>query len=276
MFTENQIIEKKLLAPAIVLFKIYHPLIANKAKAGQFVIVLKDDTSERIPLTLAKFFPKEGLITLVIQEIGYSTKMLSEMKKGEVIKHIAGPLGTPSEIDSYGKIVCIGGGVGVAPVYPIAKELNGKNNEVISILGAKSKNFIIMRSDFEPISKQLMITTDDGSEGIKGFVTDALKNILDKENIVRIIAIGPLIMMKNVCELSRSYKIKTVVSLNPVMIDGTGMCGGCRVSVDGKTRFTCTEGPEFDGHKVDFNELMLRQTVYREEEQHRCKLDNRA
>lgn len=278
-----EIAEKKVWSdevPGIKEFKIKAPLIAEKHQAGQFVILRIDENGERIPLTIAHKDLRNGTINLLFQEVGKTTMDLGKLRKGDFIMDISGPLGTPTHVEKYGTVVCIGGGIGVAPLHPIAQAMKGAGNNVISIIGAKTKNILIYEDLMNATSDELLITTDDGSYGHHGFVTDELKSLIDGERkmpIDLVVAIGPPIMMKMVCRGTEPYKIKTVVSLNTIMIDGTGMCGACRVSVDGKTRFVCVDGPEFDGHQVDFDEMMQRQRQYLKEEkiavethQHQC------
>lgn len=270
----NQILNKKVLAPNIKLFDIYTPDIAKKCMPGNFIILRISEYGERIPFTINNWDRKNGTIRIIIQEIGQTTKDLGKMAVGDTILNLMGPLGHPSEIDYFGKVVCIGGGVGTAVVYPVAGELKNKGNEVISIIGAKTKELVILEDEMKKISSRLYITTDDGSYGKKGFVTDALNEILSSQKINRVIAIGPLIMMKKISEITKRHSIPTIVSLNPIMIDGTGMCGGCRVRIGNEIKFACVEGPEFDAHKVDFDELIQRNNRFLEEERHTCKLPN--
>jgi len=267
------IIEKKVLSETVKLMKIKAPLVANKAQAGQFIILRIDEKGERIPLTIADSNKKEGTITLIFMEVGKTTKQLGTLNVGDSIENFAGPLGKPSEIKNYGTVVCIGGGVGIAPLYPIVKALKEAGNYVISILGARNEKLLLLEDEIESFSDEFYIATDDGSKGHKGFVSDVLqKQIDEKEKIDMVMSIGPVIMMKVVANLTKKYDIKTLVSLNPIMVDGTGMCGGCRVSVGGETKFACVDGPEFDGHEVDFDNLMLRNRRFVEEEEHACKL----
>ncbi len=269
-----EIIEKKVLSETVKLMKIKAPLIANKAQAGQFIMLRIDEKGERIPLTIADFDRKKGTITIIFMEVGKTTKQLGTLKIGESIQNFAGPLGMASEIEKYGNVVCIGGGVGIAPLYPIVKALKETGNHIVSILGARNEKLLLLEEEIESFSDEFYITTDDGSKGHKGFVSDVLqKQIDEKEKIDMVMAIGPVIMMKVVADLTKKYNIKTLVSLNPIMVDGTGMCGGCRVSVDGETKFACVDGPEFDGHKVDFENLMLRNQRFIKEEEETCKLD---
>jgi ferredoxin--NADP+ reductase len=267
------IIEKKVLSETVKLMKIKAPLVANKAQAGQFIILRIDEKGERIPLTIADSNKKEGTITLIFMEVGKTTKQLGTLNVGDAIENFAGPLGKPSEIKNYGTVVCIGGGVGIAPLYPIVKALKEAGNHVVSILGARNEKLLLLEDEIESFSDEFYIATDDGSKGHKGFVSDVLqKQIDEKEKIDMVMSIGPVIMMKVVANLTKKYDIKTLVSLNPIMVDGTGMCGGCRVSVGGETKFACVDGPEFDGHEVDFDNLMLRNRRFVEEEEHACKL----
>jgi ferredoxin--NADP+ reductase len=261
------ILERKELAPEVKLFEVFAPRVAKTAEAGQFVILRTDEKGERIPLTIADFNREKGTITIIFQEVGRSTKKLGGMMKGDSILNFLGPLGCPSEIEDYGTVVCIGGGIGVAPLYPIAKALRNVGNRVISIIGARNRDLLILEREMRDTSDEIYITTDDGSKGHHGFVSDVLKElIVGGENIDRIFTIGPLIMMKVVSEISREHGIKTIASLNPIMIDGTGMCGGCRVSVGNEIKFACVDGPEFDAHKVDFDTLMKRNKRFSEEE----------
>lgn len=261
------IIEKKTLSENVKLMKIKAPLIAKKAQPGQFIILRIDEKGERIPLTIADFDRKKGTITIIFLEVGKTTKQLGTLNVGDSLENFVGPLGVPSEVKRYGTVVCVGGGVGIAPLYPIVKALKEKGNYVISILGAKTKTLLLLEKEIEAFSDEFYIATDDGSKGHKGFVSDVLQQIIDKKKkIDMVMAIGPVIMMKVVSDFTRKYNIKTLVSLNPIMVDGTGMCGGCRVSVDGKTKFACVDGPEFDGHKVDFDNLMIRNRRFVNEE----------
>jgi len=258
-----EIVRKEVLAEDSDLFEIYAPEIAKKAKAGQFVIIRINETGERIPLTLADFDAKKGTITLVALRVGKTTHLLSTLKAEDEILDVVGPLGNPTEIDNYGRVICVGGGLGIATIITICKTLKDAGNYVIGIIGARTKNLIIFEDKLRGICNELHISTDDGSYGHHGFVTDILKKLLDEDNPIDAIwAIGPAIMMKFVCKTTESYKIKTIVSLNPIMVDGTGMCGACRVEVDDKTKFTCVHGPEFDGHKVNWDLLLSRQQMY--------------
>jgi NAD(P)H-flavin reductase len=243
------------------------PDVARSARAGQFVIVRADEKGERVPLTIADYDRGRGTITMVIQPVGRSTGRICSMSEGESLLDVAGPLGNPSELVENGTVVCIGGGIGIAPIYPIARELKAHNNKVISIIGARSADYLFWEDRMGAVSDELHIATDDGTKGIKGFVTEPLLNLIRSgAKIDRVIAIGPLIMMKNVANTTRPYGVKTIASLNPIMVDGTGMCGSCRVSVAGKTRFSCVDGPEFDAHDVNFDELLARGKIYSLEE----------
>lgn len=258
-----KIVRREVLAEDIDLFEIHAPEIAKKAKAGQFVIIRINETGERIPLTIADFDAKKGTITLVALRVGKTTHLLSTLKAEDEILDVVGPLGNPTEIDNYGRVICVGGGLGIATIITICKTLKDAGNYVIGIIGARTKNLIIFEDKLRGICNELHISTDDGSYGHHGFVTDILKKLLDEDNPIDAIwAIGPAIMMKFVCKTTESNKIKTIVSLNPIMVDGTGMCGACRVEVDDKTKFTCVHGPEFDGHKVNWDLLLSRQQMY--------------
>lgn len=263
-----KILFKSNLAPSVYEFLVDAPLIAHKCQPGQFVMIRTDEDSERIPLTIADFDREKGTITLIVQAVGNTTKHLCEtFEEGDDILDVVGPLGHPSEMGRFGTVVCIGGGIGVAPVYPIARAYHELGNKVISIVGARSKDLIIWRDKMQAISDELIITTDDGSEGHKGFVTDPLREMLEKgEKIDLVLAIGPVIMMKNVAVTTKPFGTKTTVSLNTIMVDGTGMCGGCRVMVGNENKFACVDGPEFDGHLVDFANLMQRQMMYKDQE----------
>jgi glutamate synthase (NADPH/NADH) small chain len=276
--TSNQIVEIRDLSPDVKLFKVYRPDIAAAVRPGQFVVFRADDYAERIPLTVADSDPDTGLVTVIFQAVGASTRKLALLSAGDILMDVVGPLGRISEIELFGTVVCIGGGIGVAPVYPIARALKEAGNRLISIVGARSKDLLILEEEMAAISDELIVTTDDGSYGMKGFVTDALKTLSDRgEKIDRIVAIGPVVMMRAVANATRKSKIPTIASLNSVMIDATGMCGCCRVDVGGSTKFACVDGPEFDAHEVDFDELIRRQAMYEREEyralwHHECLL----
>ncbi len=260
------LLEIKEIAPAFKQYLVETPEIARKHQAGQFVIVLLHDHGERIPLTIADSDAEAGTITLVVQEVGKSTMEMGLMSEGDQIE-VVGPLGTPTHVEKLGTCVCVGGGAGIAPLLPIARAMKEAGNEVVSILGGRTKELVILRDEMTEASTEMIYTTDDGSFGAKGFVTNALEQLIEergKPDIV--IAIGPAIMMKAVAEMTRPLEISTVVSLNTIMIDGTGMCGGCRVSVGGDSKFVCVDGPEFDAHTVDFDLMMKRQRTFLSEE----------
>lgn len=268
-----RIIKKESIAQGITSLTITAPEIAVKAKAGQFVVVLAKENSERIPLTIANADKAGGAITLIFQEVGFSTRELGLLAEGEHLEHLLGPLGTPTRVENYGTVICIGGGVGIAEVWPVAKAMKETGNRVIGILGARSRDYIILEDSLSAICSELFITTDDGSYGRKGLVTDTLRDFLKAveksthtEYPELVYAVGPVLMMQAVSMLTKEYHIKTMVSLNPIMLDATGMCGSCRVSVAGKVMFACVDGPEFDGHLVDFLELQKRLNSFKEKE----------
>lgn len=262
-----EITTKLQLSHSVALFKIKAPKIAQKRKAGQFIIIRLNEYGERIPLTIVDSDTAEGTITIISQEVGKTTGMLGALGEGDHILDVVGPLGKPAEIKKVGTVVCIGGGIGTAPVYPIAKELRAAGNKIISIIGARSKNLLILESEMQSISDELFVATDDGSYGHHGFVTQVLERLIEEPvTINMVLAVGPLPMMNAVCNVTRPHKLHTMVSLNPVMVDGTGMCGACRVTIGGKNRFVCVDGPEFDGHEVDFEELLRRNRSYFTEE----------
>jgi ferredoxin--NADP+ reductase len=262
-----KILKKEILAPTLNLFEIQAPLVAKKAKAGQFVILRTHEAGERIPLTIADFDQEKGTITCVFQEVGKTTKELGALAEGDCIKDFVGPLGEPSHIEKYGRVACVGGGVGVAPVHPIARALKEAGNQVTGIIGARTKELLFWEDKMRAACSELRVATDDGSYVRKGFVTDLLKEAIEeKGDITLCIAIGPLPMMRAVCNLTKLYNLKTIVSLNSTMVDGTGMCGCCRVTVGGETKFACVDGPEFDGHQVDFDEMARRSAIYKPQE----------
>ncbi|WP_141264949.1 MULTISPECIES: sulfide/dihydroorotate dehydrogenase-like FAD/NAD-binding protein [unclassified Neomoorella] len=263
-----RIVRKEVMSPVIKLMEIEAPEVAAKARAGQFIILRIDEEGERIPLTIADFDRSRGTITTIFQEVGYTTRRLGTMEAGDALADFVGPLGQPSEIENYGRVVCVGGGVGVAPVYPIARALKEAGNEVISIIGARTKELLIWEEKMRAVSSELLVATDDGSYGHHGFVTDLLKQVLEERgNVARVWGIGPVVMMRAVAETTRPFGVPTIVSMNPIMVDGTGMCGACRVSVGGETKFACVDGPEFDGHQVDWQLALRRMNMYREEEE---------
>lgn len=253
----------------VVLNEIEAPRIARKARPGQFVILKANEEGERIPLTMAESDPERGTITIIYMVVGKSTALFKSLKVGDAYQDVIGPLGKATEIERVGNVVCVGGGTGIAVLHPITRALKNVGNHVTAIIGARSKDLLIMEDHMRRASHELLICTDDGSYGRKGFVTEALKDELDKGDTQLAVAIGPVPMMKFVCKLTAQYGVKTIVSLNPIMVDGTGMCGGCRVTVGGKTKFACVDGPEFDGHEVDYDELMRRLQAYCEDEK-RC------
>ena len=262
-----KIIEKEDLVPSIHLFKVAAPAVAKKAQAGQFVVVRIDEKGERIPLTIADWDEKEGSVTIVFMEVGTTTARLALLKAGEAIADFVGPLGIPAHIENFGTVVCVAGGVGAAPVAPIARALKQAGNKIISILGARSQDLLFWEDVLRSSSDQLIVTTDDGSYGRKGVVTEPLKELLESgEKVDRVIAIGPVVMMKFCAKTTEPFGVKTIVSLNPIMVDGTGMCGCCRVEVSGETKFACVDGPDFDGHQVDWDLLSARQCIYLDEE----------
>jgi len=259
----NRILERYVLTEGVTELVIESPRIANKRRAGQFVVVKMHEMGERIPLTIADANPAQGTITLIFQEVGKSTFELGRLPIGYELMDVVGPLGKPTHIDKFGTVVCVGGGIGVAPVYPIASAMKDAGNQVIGIIGARSKNLLIMEERMRKATHGLMISTDDGSYGYHGFVTGVLEQVVARGNpIDLVVAIGPVPMMSNLCKLTKKLNLKTLVSLNPIMVDATGMCGACRVTVGGKTKFVCVDGPEFDGHEVDFVELVKRQRAY--------------
>lgn len=261
------------LSAGVKSFIVEAPMVARKCQAGQFIILRIDEAGERIPLTIADYQRENGTIQLIFAEVGETTRQLGTLKAGDSLLDVAGPLGKATEIENYGTVVCIGGGIGVAPVYPIARAYKNAGNRVVSIIGARNSDLLIMEKEMRSVSDVLHITTDDGSAGRKGLVVDPLKDMIAAgEKIDRIMAIGPMVMMRGVAEVTRPHHIHTLVSLNPIMVDGTGMCGGCRCSVGGETKFACVDGPEFDGHEVDFNGLMSRARMYQTQEK-QCRGD---
>ncbi len=279
-----KILEKQVLSDVTKLMVVEAPQVARKAQAGQFIIVITHEHGERIPLTIADYDREAGTITMIFQEVGKSTMEMGLMEVGDAFKTVVGPLGHPTEIENFGTVVCIGGGVGIAPVYPIARALKEAGNKVISIIGARTKDLLLWEDKMRAVSDELIVTTDDGSYGRKDLVTVPLKEILEANpgKIAKIWAIGPAIMMKFVAATTKPFNVPTIVSLNSIMVDGTGMCGGCRVLMDEGAQFVCVDGPEFDGHKVDWNNLLSRMSFYRSEEQvavqrfrdtHKCNLD---
>lgn len=262
--------KKKELNQTVTLMEIDAPLIAEKAEPGQFIILRVDDDGERIPLTVADFDRQAGTVTIIFQIVGSTTEKLNHLNEGDSIKDLVGPLGVPTHTEGLKKVAVVGGGVGCAIAYPVAKKLHNSGCEVHSVVGFRNKDLIILEDEFKAVSDKYVIMTDDGSNGEKGLVTDALKKLIESgERYDEVIAIGPLVMMKFVCRLTKEYDIKTMVSMNPIMIDGTGMCGGCRLTVGGETKFACVDGPDFDGHLVDFDEAIERSNMYKDFERQR-------
>lgn len=277
-----KILEKQVLSDVTKLMVVHAPHVAHKAKAGQFIIVRIDERGERVPLTIADFDREKGAVTIIFQEVGKSTMQLGALNVGDSLSTFVGPLGHPTEIENFGTVVCVGGGVGIAPVYPIARALKEAGNTVISIIGARNKSLLFWEDKMRAVSDELHICTDDGSYGRKALVTDPLKEVLEDRSraAAKVWAIGPAIMMKFVASATKPYNVPTIVSLNTVMIDGTGMCGGCRVLLEDGAKFVCVDGPEFDGHKVDWSNLLSRLSFYKDEERaavdhykHICNLD---
>jgi ferredoxin/flavodoxin---NADP+ reductase len=272
------IVSKEVLAPTITKLVIKAPFIAKKRKAGNFIMVRVEEGGERIPLTIADGNPADGTITIIVQAIGGTTKLLCSKNAGESILDVVGPLGNPTPIENHGAVACIGGGVGTAELYPIAKALKDAGNKVFAVIGARNKELVILEKEMAEFCDKVYVTTDDGSYARKGFVTDQLRDLMAApDGLHAVYAIGPLPMMKAVSNLTRESALKTLVSLNTIMVDGTGMCGGCRVTVGGEMKFACVDGPEFDGHTVDFDELMMRNRTYVEmeketNEKHTCRL----
>ena len=265
-----KILRKKVLNPTVTLMDVEAPLVAKKAEPGQFIILRVDEAGERIPLTVADYDREAGTITIIFQIVGATTEKLNQLNEGEYIHDFVGPLGVPSHTEGLKKVAVVGGGVGCAIAYPIAKKLHALGAEVHSIVGFRNKDLVILEDEFAAVSDVLKMMTDDGSYGEKGLVTNALAQLIEEGNVYdEVITIGPLIMMKFVCKLTKEHNIPTVVSMNPIMIDGTGMCGGCRLTVGGETKFACVDGPDFDGHLVDFDEAIERSSMYRDFERHK-------
>ena len=264
-----RIVKKEVLNPTVTRMDIEAPLIAKKAEPGQFIILRVDEKGERIPLTVADFDRERGTVTIIFQIVGATTEKLNHLEEGDCLQDFVGPLGRPSETEGLKKVAVIGGGVGCAIAYPVAKKLHQQGAEVHSIVGFRNKDLVILEEEFRAVSSKFVMMTDDGSCGEKGLVTNALEKLIaEGETYDEVIAIGPLVMMKFVVKLTKEHNIKTVVSMNPIMIDGTGMCGGCRLTVGGTTKFACVDGPDFDGLEVDFDEAMARGTMYRDFERH--------
>jgi len=268
-----RIVTREDLTPEIHLFEIDAPAVARKAQAGQFVVVRPDEKGERIPLTIADWNRQKGTVTVVFMEVGKTTRNMATLKAGESLANFAGPLGLPTHIEKLGTVVCVAGGFAIATIVPIAREMKQAGNKVISVMGFRSKNLVFWEDRLRNVSDELIVTTDDGTYGRKGVVTIPLKELLEgKEKVSRVIAIGPTVMMKFSSLTTKPFGVKTIVSLNPIMVDGTGMCGVCRVSIDGVTKFTCVDGPDFDGHQVNWDELMARQRTYLDEEKRSLEL----
>lgn len=272
-----EILRKKPLNPTVTLMDIHAPLVAKKAEPGQFIILRVDEAGERIPLTIAGCDRETGAVTIIFQIVGATTEKLNHLEEGDCLQDFVGPLGTPSRVEGLKRVAVIGGGVGCAIALPVAKKLHELGTEVHSIVGFRSRELVILEEEFKACSEKLVMMTDDGSYGQKGLVTNALEELIRSgEQYDEVIAIGPLVMMKFVCRLTKQYGIKTTVSMNPIMIDGTGMCGGCRLTVGGETKFACVDGPDFDGHLVDFDEAIERANMYgdfeRRQYEETCKL----
>ena len=267
-----KILLKQELVPHVHLYKIDAPKVAKKAQPGQFVVIRIDEKGERIPVTVANWDREEGSVTVVVMEVGTTTHRLGKLKTGDSIADFVGPLGVPTHIEKFGTVVCVAGGFAIAVVMPVARALKQAGNRVISIMGARSQDLLFWEDELRSVSDELIVTTDDGSYGRKGLVTEPLKELLEKGNIDRVIAIGPTIMMKFCAKTTEPFGVPTVVSLNPIMVDGTGMCGCCRVSVGGATKFACVDGPDFDAHQVDWDLLFARQRIYLDEEKRSFEL----
>ncbi len=275
-----EILERKELNPTVTLIKVSAPFVARKAEAGQFVILRVNEEGERIPLTVADYDREKGTVTVIFQIVGTTTYLLNKLKVGDCLKDFVGPLGNATETQGLKKVAVVGGGVGSAIALPIAKKLHEQGATVHTIVGFRCKDLVILEDEFKKVSDKYVLMSDDGTAGEKGLVTDALKRLIDSgEKYDEVIAIGPVIMMKFICKLTKEYGIKTIISMNPIMIDGTGMCGGCRLTVGGKTKFACVDGPDFDGHEVDFDEALKRGASYKEWERHKyeetCNLFNK-
>lgn len=275
-----EIVSRKSLNPTVTELEISAPFVAKKAQAGQFVIVRATEDGERIPLTVADFDREKGTVKIIFQIVGATTYLLNRLNVGDRLADFVGPLGNPTETEGLKKVAVVGGGVGCAIAYPVAKKLHEEGAEVHSIVGFRNRDLVILEDEFRRVSDKYVLMSDDGTAGEKGLVTDALKRLIESgEKYDEVIAIGPVIMMKFVCRLTKEYGVKTVISMNPIMIDGTGMCGGCRLTVGGKTKFACVDGPDFDGHEVDFDEAMSRGASYKEWERHKyeetCNLFNK-
>jgi ferredoxin--NADP+ reductase len=261
------ILETETLAPAVTRFRIEAPRVARAHRAGQFVIVRAEERGERIPLTVAKTDAEAGWIELIVQAVGHTTAVMQRLGSGDELQDVVGPLGRPTDVDDYGTVAVVGGGVGTAIAYPAAVALSARGNDVVAIIGAQRADLVILEAEMRDVASEVIVTTDDGSAGRHGFVTDALSDLIEQRSIDRVLAVGPIPMMRAVADVTRSRAIPTIVSLNPIMVDGTGMCGGCRVLIGGEVQFACVDGPEFDGHQVDFDVLTMRNRAYIEFEQ---------
>ena len=273
-----KILNKEIIADSqdirIVKIDIHSPDIARKAQAGQFVVLMVKEVGERIPLTVVKTDQAKGIVTIIVQEAGLSTKLLGSLEKGDSVYSMVGPLGHPTHIKKYGNVILVGGGVGIAEIYPVAMAMKEAGNHVTAILGSRTKELLILEKELKEVSAEVLVMTDDGSYGKKGFVTDSLKELLEKSKYDLVYAVGPLPMMRAVSMATKPYAIHTLVSLNTVMVDATGMCGCCRVNVAGVTKFSCVDGPEFEANEVDWEELLKRNNIYVEKEKHICRLNN--
>lgn len=271
-----KILDKRRLNSQVSFMKLEAPHVVENAKAGQFIVIKIDEKGERIPLTIFDKNKKGGTISIIFQEVGKTTKRLGALERGGAVMDIIGPLGRPTHLEKLGKIICVGGGVGTAEIYPVAKAFKGAGNEIISIVGARNKELLLLLDEMKALSTQFHITTDDGSAGRKGFVTDVLKELLEKASYNLVYAVGPILMMRAVADATREYNIKTIVSLNANMVDATGMCGTCRVKVGGETKFTCVDGPDFDAHKIDFVEFINRDRRFKDREEESLKYYEKA
>ena len=273
-----KILNKEIIADSqgmrIVKIDVHSPDIARKAQAGQFVVLMVKEVGERIPLTVVKADPVKGIVTIIVQEAGLSTKLLGSLEKGDSVYSMVGPLGHPTKIKKYGNVILVGGGVGIAEIYPVARAMKDAGNHITTILGSRTKELLILEKELKEVSNEILVMTDDGSYARKGFVTDGLKELLGKSKYDLVYAVGPLPMMRAVSMATKPYAIHTLVSLNTVMVDATGMCGCCRVSVAGVTKFSCVDGPEFEANEVDWDELLKRNNIYVEKEKHICRLNN--
>lgn len=273
-----KVLEKEVIADSygirIVKLSVHSPDIAAKVKAGQFVVLMVKEEGERIPLTVAKADPANGIIVIIVQEAGFTTKLLGNVPVGESLYSIVGPLGHPTEIKKYGNVILVGGGVGIAEIYPVAKAMKDAGNHVVSIIGSRTRELLILEKEMKEVSTESIVMTDDGTYGRKGFVTEALKEMLEKSKGNLVYAVGPIPMMRAVAGVTQPFGVKTIVSLNAIMVDGTGMCGCCRVTIEGKVKFSCVDGPEFDATQIDWQELLNRSSIYVEKEKHICRLQN--